>query len=146
MPTVIKPCRHGLFAFSPADTFIGRSLDLLGEFSEEEVTLICELCPVGGAAIHVGANIGCVTVRLARRAQVCGASAPRPRTPVQIAEMRGKLEPLGYRGYAHNPPLFMAPNFRGVTENPFPDCTSDNFLFLPDARPLPVGPVLTPLR
>src|SRR5882672_283151 len=77
MPTVIKPCRHGLFAFSPADVFIGRGLDLLGEFSEEEVTLLCGLCPVGGVAIDVGANIGCVTVPLARRAKFVVAIEPQ---------------------------------------------------------------------
>jgi len=67
-------------------------------------------------------------------------------TTEQIADIRGKLEPLGYTGYAHNPILFNPDNFRGVADDPFPGCASTNLLFLPDARPLPVGPVLLPLR
>jgi FkbM family methyltransferase len=77
MPTIVKPCRHGVFAFSPADVFIGRSLDLLGEYSEEEVILMCALCPAGGVAVDVGANIGCMTVPLARRANFVVAIEPQ---------------------------------------------------------------------
>ena len=35
----LMPCRYGLMLFHPHDAFIGRSLELYGEFSEGEAEL-----------------------------------------------------------------------------------------------------------
>lgn len=53
--------------YNPTDTFIGRSLDLYGEFSEFESMLFTQILKPGMVAIDVGANIGCFTVPMAKR-------------------------------------------------------------------------------
>lgn len=35
-----KPCRHGMMLYNPRDTYVGRSLDLYGEFSEGEAEFL----------------------------------------------------------------------------------------------------------
>ncbi len=49
------------------DLYVGRSLDLYGEYSEAEVTLFIQLLRPGSTAIDAGANIGALTVPIARR-------------------------------------------------------------------------------
>ena len=63
----VKRCRHGPMLYNPTDTFIGRSLDLYGEFSEFESVLFTQILKPGMVAIDVGANIGCFTVPMAKR-------------------------------------------------------------------------------
>lgn len=63
---VTKPCRHGLMAYNPKDAYVGRSLDLYGEFSDGEVHLFAQLLKPGDVAVEVGANIGALTVPLAK--------------------------------------------------------------------------------
>lgn len=60
-----KPCRHGLMLFNPKDAYVGRSLDLYGEFSEGEVQLFRQLVRPGDVVVEVGANLGALTVPLA---------------------------------------------------------------------------------
>jgi FkbM family methyltransferase len=64
--TRLKPCRHGLMAYQPNDAYIGRSLDLYGEYSEGEVRFLSALLGPGQTALDVGANIGALAVPLAR--------------------------------------------------------------------------------
>jgi len=59
----LKRCRYGLMVFQPNDTFVGRSLDLYGEFSEGEVALFRELTKPGQTVLDVGANIGQFALR-----------------------------------------------------------------------------------
>jgi FkbM family methyltransferase len=61
-----KACRYGTMLFNPNDTYIGRSLDLYGEFSEGEVDLFRQLVQPGQVVVEVGANIGAHTVVLAQ--------------------------------------------------------------------------------
>jgi FkbM family methyltransferase len=77
MTTITRQCQHGTFAFSDTDNYVGRLLDLTGEYSEEEVRLLLALLPEGGVAIDVGAHIGCMTVPMARRAQFVVACEPQ---------------------------------------------------------------------
>jgi FkbM family methyltransferase len=58
--------RHGLMMFNSNDKFIGRSIELYGEFSEPEVQLFRQLLKPGDTAIEVGANIGAHSVPLAK--------------------------------------------------------------------------------
>lgn len=48
------------------DLYVGRSLNLYGEFSEIEAQFLAGLAPVDGAVIDAGANIGAHTLALAR--------------------------------------------------------------------------------
>ena len=64
--TRLKDCRHGRMLFLKRDVYIGRSLDVYGEFSELEGELFAQLLQPGAVVIEVGANIGAHTVHLAK--------------------------------------------------------------------------------
>ena len=63
---VTRPCRHGLFTFPVNDEYIGRSLQLYGEWSEAEVNLVRSIVRPGDTLIEVGSNLGTHTVPLAK--------------------------------------------------------------------------------
>lgn len=62
----LMACRHGTMLFPRGDMFIGRSLELYGEWSEGEVTLFSNLLAAGDQVVEAGANIGTHTLPLAR--------------------------------------------------------------------------------
>lgn len=66
--TAIRRCKHGYFMYPRGDTYVGRCLELYGEYSEGEVALFKQLVPTGATVIEVGANIGALTVPLAHMA------------------------------------------------------------------------------
>jgi len=61
----IKACRHGVMLYNMNDDYIGRCLDMYGEFSELEVTLFRQFVRPGMTVLEAGANIGAHTVALA---------------------------------------------------------------------------------
>lgn len=61
-----KACRYGEMMYLAHDYFVGRSFDLYGEFSEEEVKLWRNILKPGMVALDIGANIGAHTVPLAQ--------------------------------------------------------------------------------
>jgi len=61
----IKRCKHGLFMFNRNDRFVGRSLDVYGEWCESELELLLRFCRNGDVVIDVGANIGSHTIPFA---------------------------------------------------------------------------------
>lgn len=61
-----KGCKHGLFIYNPNDTFIGRSLEAYGEWSEFEIDMLKNFIKDGDTVIDVGANIGTHTVAFSR--------------------------------------------------------------------------------
>jgi FkbM family methyltransferase len=63
---VTRDCRHGRFTFPARDQFVGRSLDLYGEWSEREVALVRSLTGPGSCVVEVGSNVGSHTVPIAR--------------------------------------------------------------------------------
>jgi FkbM family methyltransferase len=69
----IKQTRHGPMAYNINDMYIGRSLDCYGEYSRGEDQLFAQLAPPGGLALDVGANIGALTLPLARIVGARGA-------------------------------------------------------------------------
>ena len=58
----VKACRYGVMMYLPNDQYIGKSLDLYGEFSEDEIAIFRQIVRPGATVIDVGANIGCHTV------------------------------------------------------------------------------------
>jgi FkbM family methyltransferase len=62
----LKRCRHGLMLYLKRDQYVGRSLDLYGEFSELESELLLRYAPADGVVVDAGANIGAHTLALAR--------------------------------------------------------------------------------
>lgn len=69
----ISRCRHGLFLYNRNDLYVGRSLNLYGEYSEAEVRLFASLVGAGDVVVEVGANIGAHTVPLSRLVRPGGA-------------------------------------------------------------------------
>ena len=65
-PLIKKPCRHGELAFYQTDQWIGRSLDLYGEWSEGEVELFRNVVKPGDVVIEAGSHIGALTIPLAK--------------------------------------------------------------------------------
>jgi FkbM family methyltransferase len=62
----VKRCRDGLMLYNSSDIYIGRSLDLYGEYSHGEADLFARLLEPGMVALDIGANIGCHTLTMAR--------------------------------------------------------------------------------
>lgn len=62
----VKHCRHGLMMYNVNDTFIGRSLDIYGEWCESELALLGRLIRPGDIVVDVGANIGTHTIFFAK--------------------------------------------------------------------------------
>jgi len=58
----IKKCRHGTMMYNVNDAFIGRSLDLYGEWCDDEVFVLGQVIKPGDLVVDVGANIGTHTV------------------------------------------------------------------------------------
>ena len=64
--------RHGYMIYNRNDTFIGRSLELYGEWAEAELKLLGTIIRPGAMVVDVGANIGCHSVFFARAAGPTG--------------------------------------------------------------------------
>jgi FkbM family methyltransferase len=64
--------RHGLFVYNMHDQFMGRALEYYGECCEHEADLFRQLVRPGSVAWDVGANIGVLTLPLARWVGVNG--------------------------------------------------------------------------
>ena len=58
--------RHGFFVYNHNDKFIGKALELYGEYGEHEVVLFSKLVKEGDIVLEIGANIGSQTVSLSR--------------------------------------------------------------------------------
>lgn len=68
----VKPCKHGLFMFNCNDRFVGRSLDLYGEWCEAELDLLLPLIHAGDVVLDVGANIGTHAIPFTKAAGATG--------------------------------------------------------------------------
>ena len=71
-------CRHGIFTYHSEDRFLGTSLRIYGEWSEDEVRMYDVFLKSTDVAIEVGANIGALTIPLSRRCSKVFAFEPQP--------------------------------------------------------------------
>jgi FkbM family methyltransferase len=69
----LKRTRHGAILYCIHDEYVGRSLDLYGEFSAEETSLFGRLIEPGMTVLDVGANIGVHTLDFASAVGPSGA-------------------------------------------------------------------------
>jgi FkbM family methyltransferase len=68
----LKTCRYGQMLYNHHDMYIGRSLDLYGEYSEGEVEVFRQIVQPGHIVVEVGANLGAHTVFLAKQVGLSG--------------------------------------------------------------------------
>lgn len=69
----IRRGRHGLICFNRNDVPIGSSIDLYGEWAENELSLMTPYIAPGATVLDVGANIGTHTLFFANRVGSSGA-------------------------------------------------------------------------
>lgn len=62
----LADCRHGRFLYNQNDTYIGKSLDHYGEWSQFEVDLFAQFLRPGDHVVEAGSNIGSHTVAISR--------------------------------------------------------------------------------
>ncbi len=62
----IKECKYGKMAYLPNDTYIGGSLEAYGEQHETELQVLFQLVKEGDTVIDVGANIGTISIPIAK--------------------------------------------------------------------------------
>mmetsp|Transcript_35188 Transcript_35188/g.74333 ORF Transcript_35188/g.74333 Transcript_35188/m.74333 type:complete len:326 (-) Transcript_35188:708-1685(-) len=65
-------CRHGTFLINKKDSWVGRSLDVYGEWAQSEVALLSGFIKEGDIVADVGANIGSFTVPMAKMVGTSG--------------------------------------------------------------------------
>ena len=61
----LRQCREGWMIYNKHDTYLGKSLEVYGEYSDGEVDVFRKLIPKGGWVVEIGANIGAHTVAYA---------------------------------------------------------------------------------
>ena len=64
-PIITRTTRYGELSWFRNDTYIGRALELYGEYSQSESDLFRRVLKSGDVVIEAGANIGALTVALA---------------------------------------------------------------------------------
>ncbi len=125
----LKICRFGPMLFNRHDAYVGRSLELYGEYGPAEAVLFEQIVRPGMWVVEVGANIGAHTVHLSRLAgdtgtviafepqrlafqTLCGNLALGSRTNVHAYQM-GLSHDAGEAGETLLDPTATA-NFGGV--------------------------------
>ena len=70
---VLKNCRHGAMLYNRNDQYVGRSLDLYGEYCEARIEIMRQVLQPGDVVVDVGAYIGNTTLFFARAVGETGA-------------------------------------------------------------------------
>ena len=70
-------CRHGPMIYNQNDAYVGKSLDLYGEYNQAEWDLLEDLIHPHTFVIEAGANIGTHTIPMAQRAATVYAFEPQ---------------------------------------------------------------------
>lgn len=72
-PVRLRRCRHGPMMYFTTDRIVGRSLDVYGEYMEDEVGVFRAAAQPGQVAVDVGAHVGSHTIALARMVGTTGS-------------------------------------------------------------------------
>ena len=70
--------RHGYFLYNLHDHYIGKALELYGEYADQEMRLFASLLSPDDQVVEVGANIGTHTIALAKAVPNGGVHAFEP--------------------------------------------------------------------
>lgn len=62
----VRRCRDGIMMFNPKDRYIGRALEVYGEFSYAEAIVFDQIVRRGDTVLDIGANMGAHTLHLSR--------------------------------------------------------------------------------
>src|SRR5262245_33988737 len=65
-PIRVKRCKRGIMIYFANDSYIGRSLDCYGEFSEGEAALFQQIVQPGMTVLDAGGNVGAHTICFAK--------------------------------------------------------------------------------
>jgi FkbM family methyltransferase len=74
-------CKYGAMSWPGNDHYIGRALDLYGEYSESEMAMLRRVLAPGDTVVEAGANVGGLTVPIAQHVGIEGkvhAFEPQP--------------------------------------------------------------------
>ncbi len=83
MQTETRQCRYSVMTYPPHDRYVGRSLQVYGEYSDLEVDFLRLLLRPGDLALDVGANLGAITIGMAERVGPTGlVHAFEPQRPI----------------------------------------------------------------
>lgn len=63
----IKDCRYGKMIYNIHDMYMGKALDLYGEYSQSEIDIFDTFLTTGNVVLDIGANIGCHTLYYAEK-------------------------------------------------------------------------------
>ena len=58
--------RYGYLLYNKNDSYVGKSVEQYGEYGQFEAAVLEQICKQGDVAVEVGANIGTLTLALAR--------------------------------------------------------------------------------
>lgn len=86
---ITRQCRYGQMSYYRMDKWLGRALDLYGEWSEGEAELFRSLLRSGDVVVEAGANIGSLTLPLADAVGISGevwAFEPHPQILARLRE------------------------------------------------------------
>jgi FkbM family methyltransferase len=61
-----RVCKRGIFSFYTNDLYVGRALNLTGEYGEDELTFMSQFVRLDRACVQAGANIGLFPIFLSR--------------------------------------------------------------------------------
>ena len=139
-PKLGTVCRHGTFVH-PGDFYIGKALDLFGEYSEAEVRFLCSLLEPGDVVVEAGAHIGTICVPMAKVVGPTGAvHAFEPQEEIRDF-LRANVANNGLGGSVTVYPLALGEGSYKTTYSPnerntgVPSARSSSRYF--SARPLP---------
>lgn len=65
-PNRLTDTKYGPMLYNRYDTYVGKSIEKYGEYSDFEIALLTQLIPSGGLVVEVGANMGTHTIPLAK--------------------------------------------------------------------------------
>jgi len=62
----MKLCKHGVMLYNPLDWYIGRGLEVYGEWGENKVQIWSKIVKAGHVVIEVGAHVGALVLPLSK--------------------------------------------------------------------------------